>query len=156
MSELPFRPKLQRIASWCKKFRLPDLNSAYTKRLSSATPLPPWRVVSTRIFIDQNLLKGVHHFTYLVSTVSSYSKIDKEVDNRLTNTNAALRDCKWACSNSYLKKKTHKYQHIIMYRSEKVNALLYDAIPCVRMDVILLECLFQLIPTVFWIFIEVT
>lgn len=44
------------------------------------------------------------------------------------------------------KKNTHKYQHIIVYRSEKVNALLYDASPCVRIDVILLERLFQLIP----------
>lgn len=96
-------------------------------------------------FIAQNVLKVVHHFSYLGSTVSSYSKIDKEVDNRLTNANAALGDCKQACNNSYLKKQNTNDQHIIMHRSEKVNAPFYDANPCVRMDVILLERLFQLI-----------
>ena len=59
------------------------------------------------IFIEQSELKAVHQFSYLGCIITSDTKIDKEVDNWLSNANSAFgRLYKRVWNNNNLKKDT--------------------------------------------------
>ncbi|XP_037780164.1 uncharacterized protein LOC119576558 [Penaeus monodon] len=74
------------------------------------------------ITIGETELKVVHQFTYLGCTITSDSKIDREVDNRLAKANSAFgRLYKRVWNNKQLKKGTK----ISVYRAVILTTLLY-------------------------------
>ena len=84
-------------------------------------PAPREKYCLPHITIGETVLKTVHQFTYLECTITSDTKIDKEMDNRLTKSNSAfgrLSNRVW--KNKHLKKGTK----ISVYRAVVFTTLL--------------------------------
>ena len=78
---------------------------------------------SPHITISRTELKAVHLFTYLGCTITSDTKIDREVDNRQAKANSAFgRLYKRVWSNKHLKKGTK----ICVYQAIILTTLLYS------------------------------
>ncbi|XP_051667216.1 uncharacterized protein LOC127481693 [Manacus candei] len=76
------------------------------------------------ITIGESELKSVQKFNYLGSLISSDSKIDREIDNRLAKAYSAFRKLhKRIWQNKHLKKSTK----ISVYRAIVLSALLYGS-----------------------------
>ncbi|XP_076058860.1 uncharacterized protein LOC143035786 [Oratosquilla oratoria] len=76
------------------------------------------------ITIGDTELKSTQQFTYLGSTISSDTRIDKEIDNRLSKANSSFgRLCKRVWNNKNLKSKTK----IHVYRTVVLTNLLYGS-----------------------------
>ena len=113
---------LQRLTScFAEAAQLFGLEVSLKKTEVLSQPAPLKEYCLPHITIGETVLKTVHQFTYLKCTITSDTKIDREVENRLAKSNSAFgRLFNRVWKNKHLKKSTK----IIVYRAVVLTTLL--------------------------------